>query len=183
MGFKQAHQKVLTTRRIVLDAMLIALAFILGKFTIPIAKSMEISIDCLPIIVGAVILGPIDGLTIGLLAEFMTQLFGAYGLTPTTPIWMIPLGAMGFVIGLYSKHNNFILSTKQTVFITSLAAVIRTMLNTVVLYIDAYIFKYDYAVSIIIIPRLILGIITASIISILLPRLLAPIKHFFESGQ
>ena len=56
-----------TTRRIATDAMLSAMFVCLSFISIRIGNSMKISVDSLPILVAALLLGPLDGLAVGLI--------------------------------------------------------------------------------------------------------------------
>lgn len=56
-------------KRMVTVAMLIAMYVVLSLFSINLGK-MKITLDSLPIIVGAALLGPLDGFLIGFSAAF-----------------------------------------------------------------------------------------------------------------
>lgn len=161
----------------VTDAILIAMYAVMSTFLTLNLGGMNISVGSLPIIVGAVLFGPADGLIIGLLGSFLNQMF-SYGLTPTTVLWLIPAAARGFVIGYFAKHRNFNMATGQTVFITVISSLVVTALNTVVMYADAKIWGY-YTYAYVfgkIIPRIFSGIITAVILGVLVSRLIKPLK-------
>ncbi|MBR6736021.1 MAG: ECF transporter S component [Oscillospiraceae bacterium] len=55
------------SRKLVTCAMLIALHTVLGQFVSINLGNMKITFDALPIIVGAMLYGPVDGMLIGLL--------------------------------------------------------------------------------------------------------------------
>lgn len=56
-------------KRIVTTAMLIAMYVVLSLFSINLGN-MKITLDSLPIIVGAALLGPLDGFLIGFFVAF-----------------------------------------------------------------------------------------------------------------
>ena len=78
---------------------------------------LKITLDSLPIIVGAALLGPLDGFLIGFFGSFLNQLL-TFGLTPTTIIWVLPAAIRGLLIGVYPKHCHFDMSFLQTQIIT-----------------------------------------------------------------
>lgn len=167
----------LKTKRLVTDAILVAMYAVMSTFLTLNLGGMNISVGALPIIVGAALFGPVDGLIIGFLGSFLNQMF-SYGLTPTTVLWLIPAAARGFVIGAFAKHFDFDMTKKQTVFITVISSLLVTALNTVVMYADAKIWGY-YTYAYVfgkIIPRIISGIITAVILGVLVFRLIKPLK-------
>lgn len=92
-------------KRMVTVAMLIAMYVVLSLFSINLGN-MKITLDSLPIIVGAALLGPLDGFLIGFFGSFLNQLL-TFGLTPTTILWVIPAAVRGLLIGLYAKHCHF----------------------------------------------------------------------------
>lgn len=168
------------TKRIVTNAMFIAMYFVLSFFSIK-TGNMKITIDSLPIIVGSALLGPIDGMIIGLFGSLLDQLYN-YGFMVTTILWILPAGIRGLIVGCYSKKKNYNLSIKQATFITVLSALIVTFLNTVVMYLDSKImgyYSYAYVFGMII-PRIISGIIIAVILGILLPYILIPLKKIIK---
>ena len=72
-----------STRRIATDAMLAAMYVCLSYVSLSIGNSMKITLDSLPILVAALLLGPLDGLAVGLTGSFLSQLL-TYGLSATT---------------------------------------------------------------------------------------------------
>lgn len=166
-------------KRLVTIAMLIAMYVVLSLFATVRLGSMNISVASLPIIVGGALFGPLDGLIIGLLGSFMEQLL-TYGVTVTTPLWMIPATVRGLMVGLYAKRCGFDMSFKQTQFITILSALVVTALNTVVMYLDAKIYGYYSFAGVfgMVVPRIITGVITAFILGLILPHIVKPLRSY-----
>ena len=165
-------------KRIVTTAMLIAMYVVLSLFSINLGN-MKITLDSLPIIVGAALLGPLDGFLIGFFGSFLNQLL-TFGLTPTTIIWVLPAAIRGLLIGLYAKHCHFDMSFLQTQIITISTALIVTALNTGALYLDSKIYGY-YSFAFIfgaVIPRIFTGILTAFVFGSILPYIVKPVKKF-----
>ena len=164
------------TRRIATDAMLSAMFVCLSFFSIRIGNSMKLSIDSLPILVAALLLGPIDGLAVGLVGSFLNQLL-TYGLSVTTILWILPAGIRGLIVGLYAKKHNFTLSRKQLIFITVLTALLVTAFNTLVMYLDSRIVGYPFAATLpTVLMRIVSGILVAAVFSLILPLILKALK-------
>lgn len=167
----------MSTKRMVTDAILIAMYAVMSTFLTINLGGMNISVGALPIIVGAALFGPTDGMIIGLCGSFLNQLY-AYGLTPTTVLWIIPAGARGLIIGAYAKHCKFDMTVRKTVLITIISSLAVTALNTAAMYLDSKIWGY-YSYAYVfgkIIPRIISGIIIAVIFGFVVPKLLPPLK-------
>ncbi|MBR5310233.1 MAG: ECF transporter S component [Oscillospiraceae bacterium] len=163
-------------KRLVTNAMLIAMYVVLSLVATINLGTMKFTLDSLPIIVGAALFGPIDGMLIGLLGSFTNQLI-TWGLGPTTVLWIIPAAVRGLLIGLYAKHHNFDMSLKQTQFITVSSALVVTALNTAILYADAWIMGYHYAAVLMdVVLRIIAGVIVAVVFATILPHILKPLK-------
>ena len=159
------------------DGMLIAMYTVLSLVATINAGNMKFTLDSLPILVGGALLGPVNGMLIGLLGSFLNQMI-TYGFSATTLLWIIPAGVRGLLVGLYAKHHNFDMTLKQTQFITISSALVVTALNTLVMYIDSKIYGY-YSFAYVfggILPRVIAGVIIAIIFAAILPQLLKPLK-------
>lgn len=164
-------------KRFVTNAMLIAMYVVLSLVATINAGNMKFTLDSFPIIIGAAIFGPIDGMTIGLMGSFINQLI-SYGFTATTILWIIPAGVRGLLIGIYAKHHKFDMTFKQTQFITISSALIVTALNTLIMYIDSKIYGY-YSYAYVfggILPRIVAGIIIAFVFGSILPPVLKQVK-------
>ena len=171
-------------KRLVTNAMLIAMYVVLSLVATINLGNMKFTLDSLPIIVGAALFGPGDGMLIGLLGSFTNQML-TYGFSATTLLWIIPAGVRGLLIGLFAKHHNFDMSFKQTQFITISSALIVTALNTAAMYIDSKIYGY-YSFAYVfggILPRIIAGIIIAFIFGAILPHILKPLKRIVISPK
>ncbi len=168
--------KKTNTRRLALDAMLAAMYVALSFLSIKL-PNIKLSFDSLPILVGAALLGPVDGMAVGLIGSFINQML-TYGFTATTVLWIIPAGVRGLMVGLYAKKKGFDMSMKQTVFIVILSALVVTALNTFVIYLDSVIFDYYSYVLVFgaIIPRIIAGILTGLILAAVLPSIVKTLK-------
>ena len=175
-----------SVRRITLDAMLIAMFVVLHQFVSINLLHISITTDSLPVLVAAVFLGPPDGFFVGLLGRFLCEMFSQYGLTVTTPLWVLPAALRGLVVGFYAKRHAFSLSRKQLILITVVTAMGVTALNSLVMFVDAHIFGYEAAILPLLVPRIVSGAITAVVFSFLLPPLTAALDkelHLRSSKQ
>lgn len=139
-------------RRLVLDAVLVALYVVLGFLKIPIGNLLRINFASFAVVVCAVAFSPIDGFAVGFLGEFLSQILGPYGLTPTTALWSLPLGVEGLLLGigmlLLAKRGFTPGNMKQSkAYIWYLVACViaglaASLLNTLALYVDSKMFGY-----------------------------------------
>ena len=166
------------TKRLVIAAMLAAMCFVLSRYASIELPTLKISFDSFPVLVSALLLGPIDGMAVGLIGSFLSQLASQYGLSVTTPLWILPHALRGLLVGLYAKSHAFELKTGQLYFITVIAALMVTALNTAIQYIDSLVFQYSYVAALpAVLLRVVLGILTAVLFAAVLPRVLAPLRE------
>lgn len=128
------------------DSMLAAMCAVLGVVALD-AGNLKITLESVPIIVGALLFGSLDGAAIGFVGTLVYQLL-RYGVSVTTLLWVLPYVVCGLIIGLYAQKRGFSLSTKQTIIIVVIAELVVTTLNTGVMYIDSKIYGYYSAVYI-----------------------------------
>lgn len=139
------------TKRLVLDAVLIALYVVLGFWRIPIGNAFRISVAPFSVILCALIFGPIDGLIVGFLGEFLTQILGPYGLTQTTLLWCLGETVRGLTLGFCIWVSKKWLAANATSMLKRLvvllilcvfSAVLASLCNTLALYVDSKLFGY-----------------------------------------
>ncbi len=155
--------------------MLIAVYFVFSLFAIDV-WGIKITIESLPVLVAAALFGPVDGLIVGLLGSFMNQML-KWGFTATTLLWILPAGMRGLLVGLYARGKDFRMTRLQTVMIVVVSALAVTTLNTIVWYIDSIVYNYPYVFFVsTTVLRYIAGVVTAIILSLILPPLLSVIR-------
>jgi len=121
-----------------------ALHIILEMFvTIRIGNDLKITLAALPFIIIALMYGPLEGFACGLAGTFLSQLL-TFGLTVTTPLWIIPYAVQGLLCGLIYrtgfKRQLRLVSIGVSVFVSGLASVILTWIAS---YVDGVlVFKY-----------------------------------------
>ena len=96
------NKRKMTTKRLAVNAVLIAIYVALRFFNIPFGDSFRFTLAPFPVILCALLYGPVDGLLVGLLGEFLSQVLGPYGLTPTTLLWCVGETVRGGALGLCS---------------------------------------------------------------------------------
>lgn len=141
--------KSFTTKRIVVDALLIALFYILSMLSVEIA-GVKITFVSLPTVVCALLYGPVDACIVGFLGAFLEQML-KYGFTATTILWLLPAVIRGLIVGLgtvvlrKSMSIEAITSTKKpyVYYIVCIAAgLVTSCANTLVFYLDSVIYHY-----------------------------------------
>ena len=168
----------ITARMMAIDAVLVAMYVVLNSFSIR-AANIKFTLDAFPIIVGAVMFGPLHGGLIGLLGSTVYQLFfSGYGITPTTPLWILPALVRGLIIGFYSRKKGYEPQGRGLVAITILSGLTVTALNTVALYTDSIIYNY-YSFELVfglLIPKFIISAVLAVIFALAVPTLVKKIR-------
>lgn len=142
----------LTTKRLAVNAVLIAIYVTLRFFYIPFGDAFRFTLASFSVILCALLFGPIDGLVVGLVGEFLAQILGPYGLTPTTLFWCIGETARGISLGLCSALflKNWLLSgealpgKKKAVLLVccALTGVLASLGQTFALYVDSNMMGY-----------------------------------------
>ena len=143
---------VFSVKHLVMDAVLVALYVVLGFVKIPIGNMLRINFASFAVVICAVTFSPIDGLAVGFLGEFLSQILGPYGLTPTTLLWALPEGVRGLLLGLamlllakkgFTPSN---LQKSKSIFwylaVCVVAGLVASLLNTLALYVDSKMFGY-----------------------------------------
>lgn len=165
------HNSQNMIKRIVTVGMLTALFFVLGRFTIYIGN-LHISLNSLPIVIGAVLYGPVDAFIVGIIGELFSQLL-EWGPSPTLPLWVIPQGLRGLVIGIYTvialKRKKYPERNIPIYFgVCIIAAIITTLSNTASIAIDALLYGY-YSTTYVfgdLIVRILTGVLTAVLMAL-----------------
>ena len=166
--------------RIAICAVLSALYFIFDLISIK-AGPFKISVSGLPIIIVAIIYGPVDAMIVGFTGAFLGQMV-SYGFTPTTILWCIPAMARGLFVGLCTKKLTPKDEPIKLIIIIVISSLMVTTLNTIVMYIDSKIYDY-YSYAYIfgaLFTRYVTGIITAIIYSVLTPVIYEPVSKILR---
>lgn len=138
--------------RICGDGMLLAIYIVLSILTIRVTPNFQITFTGLAIIIASVLYGTPDALLIAFLGSFISQLRSTYGLTITTPIWMIPPMLRALVFGLTYDillRKKIKLEDKKILFfvVAIVAGLVTTLANTAAIYLDAKIIGYPVSMA------------------------------------
>lgn len=157
-------------RRICLTGMLAALYLALNMVGFR-AWTFHITFASLPVVVGGLLFGPLEGMLIAAIGEFFNQTL-SYGVTPTTVLWIIPPAVRGLMIGyaaLALRKGPRSLEERPVLCygVCMAVALCTTAVNTLVMYLDSvimgyYSFAYVFGSAVI---RIISGILTAVVVT------------------
>ena len=174
-------RKIIT--RICVCAILSALYFVLDLISIK-AGPFKLSVSGLPIIIVAILYGPVDAMIVGFTGAFLGQLL-SYGFTPTTLLWCMPAVVRGLFVGALTKKLNPKDEPIKLIVIIVISSLLVTTINTVVMYIDSKIYHY-YSYAYIfgaLIYRYIAGVLTAIIYSVLTPVIYDPVSKILNISK
>lgn len=159
-----------TVLRICMTGMLAALYLALNLVGFR-AWSFHVTFASLPVVVGALLFGPVEGMLIAFIGEFFNQVL-SYGVSPTTALWLIPPAVRGLVVGsaaLAMKKGPKRLDERPVLCygICMAAALCTTAVNTLVMYLDSvimgyYSFAYVFGSAVI---RIGSGLLTAVVVA------------------
>ena len=163
--------KSMNTKRLSLNALLAAMCAVLGMISLN-TGNLKLSFEGLPVLVGALLFGPVDGMLIGGIGTLLYQ--GVrFGLMVTTVLWVVPYVVCGLLAGLYARKWGFKLSTKQLVFITCAVNILEFLLNTLALYLDSRFWGYTFVYVIgATIPRIAVCVAKAAVYTAIMPAVL-----------
>ncbi|MBQ8351301.1 MAG: ECF transporter S component [Clostridia bacterium] len=163
------------TRRLVLDAMLVALYVVFAtvfSFETPLFK---VSLTSLPILLSACLFGIKDTVAVAFLGSFIDQLL--YGLGGTTPLWIAPVVLFAIVASLafwLVKQNNWLPFFLLAIIFSEF---VLTAGNSIAIYIDNYLKgNVTEVATIFTTTRIINWGARTAISCILVPLLLPPLR-------
>ena len=149
--FRQKKGKM-AVKRLVVNAVLIAIYYALRLLNIPFGDAFRFTLAPFSVILCALLFGPVDGLIVGLLGEFLSQILGPYGLTPTTLLWCLGETVRGVSLGLCSMLflRKWLMSTvrlkgkKMVVLLVCcvVTGVMASLCQTFALYVDSTLMGY-----------------------------------------
>ena len=165
-----------TARRLAADAMFAAMVTVLAAAAIK-TGNLKITIEAMPVFLGALMLGPVDGLAIGGIGTLLYQML-SYGFTATTALWIIPYMVCGLFVGLCARIKRFDLTNRQLMVIVVIGELLVTFFNTIALYVDSHVYGYYHPTIItgVLGLRLVICVVKAMAYSVILPSLLKPIR-------
>ena len=164
-------QKRKTAYTICMVAMLTAMMVLLKRTIAIETPYFKFNFASLPIMLAAMLFGPVEGMVVGLLGEFIAQITGPYGLAPTTVLYVAPAAIRGVVVGLGTvwcrQTGRRIESRPVACYAICVAgAVFTTLGNTVSIWLESVMYHTEFMVHIPFLPgRFATGIATAVIMT------------------
>lgn len=172
---------------IVIASILAAMALVLEKLGIKIpllgnTTTLRISFYGLPLMIAGIIFGYKTGLLAGLIMAIISQLvLSEYGITPTTPLWMIAPIIFGLLSGLIIKIFKDKISVISILISVVITSIFVSLANSLALYVDGIVFDYDTKITFVLIMiRILSSIIVACIYIPILYILSKRLKKFIE---
>lgn len=174
-------------RRICRIGVLAALYFALDLVSIR-AGNLRITFTSVPVVITALLFGPLDSALVALVGEFLNQMI-TYGMSATIFLWLIPPLLRGVVVGIVARRcqrTGKLLEQRTVLYfiVAFVASLVVTAANTVSIWLDSviwgyYTFAYVFGSALL---RTVTGLVTALVvtaITIPLARLLR--KHTVSS--
>ncbi len=166
-----------------------SLAVILESVSIPISlfggvNTYRITFYGIPLMIAGILFNIKVGTLTSFVTAFITQIIiSEYGITLTTPLWMLSTMCWGLIPSIIMylfKYNKKLLSVSLCVIAGALFA---SLVNSIALIVDGKIYNYPVNLTFInIIIRLILSIVTTFVYIPLLYILTNKIKYFKNIG-
>lgn len=170
--------KRMTTKRLVTNALFIALYIILAHPAFAINTGyLKFTFAAFPILLCAMIFGPLDAVIVAGLGGLLQQLM-TYGISVMMVLWIAPAMVQGLLVGLFARRHRYALTNTQAAVIIGIAGLVVTTLNTFVLLLDAKIFHHHIAFTLLTITlRYVNSLVMAAIHSLVIPRAIALIRR------
>jgi len=152
-------------------ALYFALSF--ASFNLAVTR---ISMTGIPLIFVSVVYGPLEGVLIGAIGEFLYQL-AFYGLMPHTVLWLLPPIARALIVGLMFRHKDPSQHPVLWIVTTVVSCLVVTTINTFSLWAVGWLFFGVTAREIIIAILIRIGtsILTAIVYAAIIPTLFRPL--------
>ena len=142
--FMSSKEKTMVLCRVAL----LAAAYFVLSITLTIKTPyLEITFKSLPVVVGALMFGPVGGGLVALFGELLAQMIGPYGLMPTIVLWLLPPLTRGLLLGAvaaaFSKRDNHLEKRPLMCYGVCLgASIVTSCVTTVCLWLDSLIYDY-----------------------------------------
>ena len=165
----------------VMAGLYVGLDYLAVSISAPFGGSLKISFSGLPVILVAIFGGPWWGAATGFIGAFLGQMI-TYGFSATTLLWVLPAVVRGLSMGLLFRAFKKSLNPGVLIVETAISSLLVTICNTAAMLVEQKVYAYyaSYAAIFAGVPmRVLSGIITAVIFSLLLPILVRSLKRFF----
>ncbi len=134
------NKKGFTTKQMALDSVLASVCAVLGYFG-PDFGNLKITFEGLPVLIAALLFGPLDGAVVGGIGTLLYQLL-RYGVTATTPLWILPYVLCGLLVGWMGPRVGAGKSRLRLGLAVLAGEGLIFLLNTLVIYADSKIYGY-----------------------------------------
>ncbi len=158
------------TRSLCRMAILVALYVLLNMVSIR-AGNLRITFASLPVVVSALLFGPLEAALVALFGELANQML-SYGFTATTVLWLIPPAVRGLAVGaaavrLWRGGRPLESRPVAGYVVCCLAALATTVTNTLVIWLDSVLYGYYTPVYVFgdLAVRLATGLVAAVIVA------------------
>ena len=167
----------------VMAALYVGLDFLAVSISAPFGGQLKISFSGLPVIIVSIFGGPLWGAATGFVGALVGQMI-TYGFSATTLLWVLPAVIRGLSMGLLFRA--FKKSMKPSVLIleTGISSLLVTLFNTGAMLIEQMLYGYYssyYAIVVAIPTRVIAGIVTAVVFSLMLPTIVNSLKGILKT--
>jgi ECF transporter S component (folate family) len=181
IGHERSYfMKASKTRMLAVNAVLAAMCAVLGAISLDVGN-LKLTFEGLPVLIAALLFGPWDAIAVGGIGTLLYQVL-RYGVSVTTPLWILPYIVCGLVVGLYAARHSYALSRKQMGFIICLSSLLVLVLNTLALYVDSKVYGYYSAIYIFgsLPARIAIAIAKAAVFTLVMPTILKSARHGLE---
>ena len=175
----------LKTYQLTIDALLAAMCAVLGGVLMIDLQVIKITLESYPIFLAAMMYGPLDGALVGCIGTLIYQLLGPYGLSLTTPLWILPYVIAGAAVGFYAKKHAFNNTPLQIRISILLMELLLLVLNTGVIYTDARLYGY-YSFSYVFGAvgwRFLISVAKSLVFGLFTPSLLKALSRYTMNGR
>lgn len=166
----------------IMAAIYVALDFLAVSVSAPFAGNLKISLSGLPVIIVAIFGGPFWGAVTGFIGAFIGQML-TYGLSATTILWILPAVVRGLSMGFLFRAFKKSIKPGVLTLETCISALLVTIFNTGAMLVEQKLYGYysSYLAIFLAIPaRVLAGIITSVVFSLMLPTIVDSLRKFFR---
>jgi ECF transporter S component (folate family) len=180
---KREGKTLLTTKTLVFMALMVALSIVLGKFlAINITDMIRISLENLPILLCAIVLGPIRGAIVALVADLLGCFLRGYAINPIVTIGAV---VIALICGIIFKQRAISSQGVRVVISVLTAHIVGSSVIKTIGLASFYLSSYDMGFGTLFIIRLSTYILTAVVEIVIITLLLKskPIKNLISKIQ
>ena len=175
-----SSRRGISTRRLTMNAVFIALHVVLDFASIYIGNEIKLSFASFPLLCAAMLFGTADGIYVAGIGEFIYQLL-MYGLGPTTLLWMLPPMLHALIAGLLARRFGHEMGVRQVGITVLISGLIAALLTTLVIYIDAQVWGYPSGLTAAMIGfRLLNTLIMCAIYTAIVPKTIVLLRRVYK---